>query len=199
MTTAKKNPPPAPENPPNNLPPPAPAAGVDSGSAPNPGEAELRALADQGEQAPATDTAPPPGIPAPREVLPHHRLIAADLVGGLLTGLEGGLPIRYSAETRGEGVDVVAPLIAKHEHRLPLWYLQYREEITAGRWAVEIAVKTAREVSRVNAIEAEIRELAKEYRERKGLTPREARQQAVIDLGYDAPAGNAQAGGSVAT
>ncbi|PPE71787.1 hypothetical protein C3942_21780 [Solimonas fluminis] len=50
-----------------------------------------------------------------------------------------GVKVVFGQETLAEGADAVAPLLAKHNGKMPPWVMQYREELGAAVFAGKIA------------------------------------------------------------
>jgi hypothetical protein len=168
------------EQPPHQQPTP-PAGGVSDSDAP--GRAELEKLAGQPDQ-------PAPGAEAPEEprvpvflVTEEHRHVTGFLTGKACDLVQGVLPVRYGQDTRDTLNGALAPVVAKHYDKFPLWFLLWKEEIVAAGVVSKVVFDTWKEVRRVNQIEADIEELASKYRT-EGANRKVARERAMHELGY---------------
>lgn len=146
-----------------------------------PGRDELERLA--GNDSEITD-AGHSSDPLRRIVVEEKHEVMAEFAFGLMCdGLQAVMPIQYSAETRANGARELAPLAAKYEDVFPEWYVRWKEEIAFGMFMAGFIGGTVREVKRVQAIEADVKELTDQYIT-QGRTSAEARKQALADLGY---------------
>lgn len=106
---------------------------------------------------------------------------------GICETVEMFAPIRYSDAPNGiraKGAKELAPLCAKYEAIMPLWYQEWREEINAAIFLATFVGASVKEVKRVEAIEAQIKELVDQSRARDpSITLQRARREACITLG----------------
>lgn len=163
-----------------------PPAGVDVSGSDAPGRAELEQLAGVDGV-----TGQPGECGAPLKLVvveEKHRVMATFVFGAMCDGLQAVMPISYRDQTRAQGAEALAPLAAKYEDVFPEWYVRWKEEIAFGMFMAGFIGGTVREVKRVQAIEADVKELSDKY-VAQGKTRAEARKQALADLGYTESSG----------
>ncbi|PPE71781.1 hypothetical protein C3942_21810 [Solimonas fluminis] len=116
-------------------------SGAEEGALPFADEPALDALAAEAAAAPQaqqTNQPPQPSAEENRQAAMMTVAIGLGLVGKLVEKTKG-VKVVFGQETLAEGADAVAPLLAKHNGKMPPWVMQYKEELGAAVFAGKIA------------------------------------------------------------